>query len=83
VQPATPWLPPNAEEIACFVFALGPMGMEVVRKDCSEEEIISRGKGRTLVLAIETLTRTPSPANRHSTSSLGGKVDSPVPKVKC
>jgi hypothetical protein len=27
--------------------------MEVVRKDCSEEEIISRYKGRTLVLAID------------------------------
>jgi hypothetical protein len=35
--------------------------MEVVRKDCSEEEIISRDKGRTLVLAIDTLTSTPSP----------------------
>ena len=57
--------------------------MEVVRKDCSEEEIISRGKGRTLVLAIDILTRTPSPVNRHSTSSLGGKVDSPVPKEIC
>jgi len=41
----------------------------VMRKDCSEEEIISRGKGRMLVLAIDTLKRTPSPANRHSTTS--------------
>jgi hypothetical protein len=30
-----------------------PKGKEVVRKDCSEEEITSRGKGRTLVLAME------------------------------
>jgi hypothetical protein len=44
----------NAEEIASFVFASGPKGMKVIRKDCSEEEIISRGKGRTLVLAIDT-----------------------------
>jgi hypothetical protein len=43
------------------VFASGPKGMEVMRKDCSEEEITSRGKGRTLVLAIDTRTRTPSP----------------------
>jgi len=34
--------------------------MEVMCKDCSEEEIISRGKGRMLVLDIDTFTRTPS-----------------------
>ena len=44
-----------------IIIASGPKGMEVVRKDCSEEEIISRDKGRTLVLAIDILTRTPSP----------------------
>jgi hypothetical protein len=43
------------------VFASGCEGEEVMRKDCSEEEITSRGKGQTLVLDMRTLTRTPSP----------------------
>jgi CBS domain-containing protein len=34
--------------------------MEVMCKDCAEEAITSRGKGQPLVLAIDTLTTTPS-----------------------
>ena len=43
------------------MFASGPKGMEVMRKDCSEEEITSRGKGRTFVWAMDPHTTTPSP----------------------